>query len=319
MSSSLPPSATLLKKLYIKDKLSTYKIAAILECDPKTIYRYLVKYNIKTRPISKASISKNILLNLYQNKRLSLKQIGNLYGMTASGVLKRMRKHNISMRNSWEINTGVKRPFNGTLKERAYMIGFRLGDLGVRQSSKKTKMILVGSNTTKKEQVKLIKNLFEKYAKVWISKPNPIGVVSVSTILHPSFSFLLPKVDNIEKWIRLNNETMWAFIAGYTDAEGSFGVYNKRGRFRLGSYDKGILSQIVLWFKKHDIKPVLAVERKKTGQNKDFWRITVNEARSLLVLNREFYNRIRHKKRLSDLERIVENINSRLKNGTIQL
>jgi hypothetical protein len=74
-----------------------------------------------------------------------------------------------------------------------------------------------------------------------------------------------------------------------------------------------------LWFKNHGIKPVFAFEKKKPGQNKDFWRITVNEARSLLVLNREFYNRIRHKKRLSDLERVIENINSRLKNGTIQV
>jgi hypothetical protein len=319
MSSSLPPSATLLKKLYIKDKLSTYKIATILECNSKTIHRYLRKYNIKTRPLSKMSINKNVLVNLYQNKYLSLKQIGILYKMTASGILKRMRKFNIPMRNSWETNTGEKLPFNGSPEEKAYITGFRLGDLGIRQSSEKTKMVLVGSNTTKKEQVKLINNLFEKYAKVWISKPNTIGVVSVSTILHPSFSFLLPKIDNIEKWIRRNNETMWAFIAGYTDAEGSFGVYNKRGRFRLGSYDKGILGLIVLWFKNHGIKPVFALERKKPGQNKDFWRITVNEVRSLLVLNREFHNRIRHKKRLSDLETVIENVNSRLKNGTIQL
>ena len=102
---------SLLKKYYIEYKLSTYKIAAILQCDPKTIYRYLKKYNIKTRPVNKPLISKITLLDLYKNKHLSLKQIGNRYDMTASGILKRMRKFNIPMRDSWETNTGVKLPY----------------------------------------------------------------------------------------------------------------------------------------------------------------------------------------------------------------
>jgi len=320
MGSSLSPSATLLKKLYIKDKLSTYKIATILKCDSKTIYRYLIKYNIKTRPISKAPISKNILLNLYQNKRLSLKQIGNLYGMTASGVLKRMRKHNISMRNSWETNTGVKKPFDGTPEEKAYMIGFRLGDLGVRKSSPKTKMILVGTNTTKKEQIELCRHLFGKYSKVWVSKPNIIGVMSFSTILHPSFDFLLPKNDCVEDWIASDNKIMVAFTAGYIDAEGSFGVYNKRAKFRVGSYDKGILKRINTWLKQNKIKSILELERKKkAGQNKDFWRITVNEAKSLLILYGLIFPFMMHRKRKMNFNEVKQNVASRLRSGTIRI
>ena len=181
-------------------------------------------------------------------------------------------------------------------------------------------MIVVGSSTTKKEQVTLIKNLFNKYSKVWISKPNNVGVINVSTILHPSFSFLLPKSINIEKWIVSNDTNMAAFVGGYIDAEGSFGVYNKRSRFRLGSYDNKILKQIHTWLRKFNIKSIYILERqKKVGQNCDFWRITVNEARSLMKLYRIIFSYLKHSKRKADFIKVIKNINLRAQNGTIQL
>lgn len=246
--------------------------------------------------------------------------IGKIYKMTPSGIMKRMKKFNITLREPWITNTGLKKPFTGTLVEKAYLIGFRLGDLGVRKSSNKTQMVKVGSNTTKKEQVELIDKLFKRYSKVWVGKPNNIGVVSISTILHPSFLFLLPKTDNIENWIRTNNKLMAVFVAGYIDAEGSFGIYNGRAKFRIGSYDKKILKQISTWLRKIKIKSVLKLEsKKKISQNKDFWRITVNEAKSLVKLYEIVFPSLKHSKRISDFIKVVKNINSRAQNGTIQL
>jgi hypothetical protein len=312
--------SSLLKKLYTKDKLSTYKIADILKCDPKTIRRYLEKYHIKTRSITKPKISEAKLRNLYEDEEMSLFEIGKVYKMTSSGILKRMRKFHIPMRSSWEVNTAEKKVFSGSQGEKAYLIGFRLGDLGVRKSSDKTQMIKICSNTTKKEQVILINNLFKKYAKVWISKPNNTGVISVSTILHPSFSFLLPKSKKVESWIISNNINTAAFAGGYIDAEGSFGIYDNRAKFRLGSYDKEILKQIHGWFIKNNIKSIFVLEReKKTGQNDDFWRITINEAKSLVKLNKIIFPYLRHIKRKADFTKVMENVNMRAQNGTIQL
>lgn len=309
-----------LNRLYFSQKLSTYKIADLLGCSVKTVTNKMRKYHIVGRPIKKSPIDKQVLITLYKKERLSLKQIGKQYDMTASGILKRMKKSNIPRRSSWESNTGTKKPFNGNTKEKAYMIGFRLGDLGIRQSSKKTKMVLVGSNTTKKDQVILINNLFKKYSKIWISKPNSIGVMSVSTILHPSFNFLLPKKDRIEDWIMSNNKNMCAFTAGYVDAEGSFGIYNKRAKFKVGSYDKGILKQMNNWFRENKIVSIFRLESKKrVGQNKDFWQITVNEARSLLLLRKLIFTYMRHKKRRTNFEEVKQNIVSRLRSGTIRI
>lgn len=311
---------TELHNLYINKQLSTYEIADLLNCDPKTVYYWLKKYNIKTRSVKKEPIQKKILIDLYENQKMSLKEIGLKYHMTPSGIFKRTKKYKINLRNSWDINTGIKKPFTGNLEEKAYMIGFRLGDLGVRESSPRTKMILIGTNTTKEEQIELVRNLFKKYSKVWISKPNKIGVMSFSTILHPSFSFLLPKIDTIENWIMANRHTTIAFIAGYIDAEGSFGIYNKRAKFRIGSYDKGILKQIHNWLRQNQIKSIFVLERKrKIGQNKDFWRITINDSKSLHVLYQLLHSSLRHKKRRKDFDKVVKNIFLRVKNGTIRI
>lgn len=178
----------------------------------------------------------------------------------------------------------------------------------------------MNSNTTKAEQAELIRGLFRKYSDVWISKPNARGVISTSTILHPSFSFLLPKNDLVEEWIKKDERYMSAFIAGYVDAEGSFGVYRNRARFRLGSYDKNILNEIVCWLERHGIKTPFLLERtRREKQNHDFWRLAVNEGISLLRLFSLIYPHMKHKKRKADFIKAKENVISRSHDGTIQI
>ena len=43
---------------YVVERLSTYKIAKMLECSSTTIYYYLRKYNVSTRTISEAQIGR---------------------------------------------------------------------------------------------------------------------------------------------------------------------------------------------------------------------------------------------------------------------
>lgn len=307
--------------LYRIRKLSTYKIAKIVGCTVKTIVKKMDKFGINRRENKKVPIDKKSLLNLYQTRRYSLKKIGSIYGITPSAVFRKFQKNHIKLRNSWETNTKYKKkPFTGTNQEKAYLIGFRLGDLGVRQQSKLTQTIIVGCNTTKKEQVRLIETLFSKYSHVWVSRPNNIGVICTSVLLDPSFSFLIPKNDFIETWILQNHLYTASFTAGYTDAEGNIGVYDKRARYRLGSYDKGILKQIDAWFRKNGIRSILRLDReKKKGQNQDFWRITVNQAKSLLKIYKLVFPYMKHGKRVSDFTKAKQNIDLRLQNGTIRI
>lgn len=266
-------------------------------------------------------ISKHTLEDLYIKQQLSLIQIGKLHNLTASGVLRKMRKFNIVMRPFWTSRVSIRQPFDGSDIEKSYLIGFRLGDLGIRQKSQLSRYIRVGCNTTKIEQAELINDLFSKYSKVSIGKPSPRNVISVSTILHSSFEFLLPKRDLIEPWIISEPKNILAFMAGYIDAEGSFGVYQNRARFRIGSYDVGILQQFFTTLINLDIKAKLSLEMAKTPVgarnitrklNCDFWRLSINEKESLLNFSNLIIPFLKHKKRIADLKRAKLNAELRM-------
>ena len=305
-----------LKDLYTKKKLSAYKVAKLYNCSPKTIYHKLKEFGIVIRPLKRLSIKRDKLYDLYFNKRLSLATISKLYGCNPVAIFKKMKKHKLSCRTSWEANEKhLKYNFSGNLDEKAYLLGFRAGDLGVRKTSKITGTIHIACNSTKLAQIQLIESLFKKYGPVWISKPNKRGVQSVDTLVNSSFSFLLPKEDKIDSWILKNKEYFIAYLAGYTDAEGSIGIYDNRAKFRIGTYDIGILREITKNLNNQGIKAILKLERKKeTGKlNGDFWRITINEKNSLTFLFHLIRPHLKHSDRIKAMEKATKNIKDRNK------
>jgi len=54
-----------LRELYCNKMLSTYKIAVMYDCDPKTVYRYLKLNNIPTRPRRRIVLTRGTLHRLY--------------------------------------------------------------------------------------------------------------------------------------------------------------------------------------------------------------------------------------------------------------
>lgn len=308
-----------LEEFYTERKLSTYKIAKLYNCDPKTIYHKLKELGIRIRPHKKIEISEIKLKNLYFNKSLSLVTIGKLYNCNQVSILNKMKKYGFSRRKTWETNEKhPKYNFSGNPLEKSYLLGFRAGDLGVRQTSKRTGNIHVGCNSTKSAQIQLIKNLFKNYGPIWISKPNNKGVQSIDTLLNSSFSFLLPKKDKIHKWILEDKNCFSTYLAGYTDAEGNIGIYDGRARFRIGSYDIGILKDITNKLIKQGIRAILRLEspagvidKRGVIHRGNFWRITISEKNSLLSLFKLIGIYLRHSDRIKAMEKAIKNIKER--------
>lgn len=143
--------------LYIERGLSSRQIAEIYRCSKSTIAAHLNKSGIKLRNHSeskklhpnpdKYKIPYKKLVDLYNNKKLSTYQIANLFHCSPNAILGKLKKTNIprrtlsesvSLTNATrvvkiaEANTRYpKIDFNGSLEDKAYMIGFRLGDLNV--------------------------------------------------------------------------------------------------------------------------------------------------------------------------------------------
>ncbi|MBU4204674.1 LAGLIDADG family homing endonuclease [Patescibacteria group bacterium] len=306
-----------LKKLYTKQKLSAYKIAKIYLCGSGTSYRYLRLYKIKTRPLKRIQITKNQLEKLYLKKKLSLSKIANIHKCCPAVILDKMRRYKIPRRTISETSTRhIKSDFSGKLDEKAYMIGFRIGDLGVR---KDYNLINIGCGTTKEDQVELIKTVFGPFGPIYVGNKDKRGAVHVGCSLNSSFSFLLPKYNLIPKWILRNKKNFFSFLAGYTDAEGNIGFCGRRAKFRIRSYDKEVLRDINKKLNRFNIKSLFRLDKKSgidkrgVSRHKDSWAVIVNERKSLLKLFNYLKPLIKHKKRKKDLLNGLKNVIFRLK------
>lgn len=314
---------TLLRKLYITMKLSIKQIAFILSFNVATVHRKLHRYNIKARPVGKKriNITRPKLLFL-KEKGFSVKEIAQHFNCNQYTIRRKMDEYGISYRIKGKSITHYnKKNFSRNLFEAAYLIGFGLGDLTIK---KEGHLIHMKLSTTRIEQMKLFKKLFSKYTFVRTSKKDKQGARRLDCYLNDTFDFLLVKKDYIPSWICSNNNYLVAFAAGYIDAEGSFGINQRRARFQIGSYDKNILHQIHRWLIDEKINSRLRLISKK-GElrpagyhfNNDLWRLNVNEAQSLIKFINIIKPFISHTKRIKDINIVLDNIKLRERNGTI--
>lgn len=267
-------------------------------------------------------IPKEDLIRLYYIEKKSKYKIGDIYGCSFSTVLNIMRDYGMKPLSRSLIQSKYsKNKFDGSRETRAYMVGFRLGDLNVYQTSKKSTVIVVRCHTTNQDQVDVINNLFSKYGQVSISVSPRDSSFNINCFLDDSFAFLLPKQDRVPDWIKKNSKFSTAFVAGYIDAEGNIGVYDGRARFKIDSYDKNIILFIFNWLKDNNLicqepkkiadKGYVYNKSKGYKYNNDLWRLRISKKE---VLN-SFFNIIKpylkHQKRISDLNKSLHNINER--------
>ena len=317
----IPITKEKLYEMYIKQKLSTQKISKILGIGSCTVYYKLKEFGIPSRPKNIVKINKEKLKELYHNKNLSCTEIGKMYNCNRVTIFNKLKKQGVKTKSLSIANTIYpKKRFEGNDELKAYMIGFRLGDLNVKAKDNES-TILVKSSTTKKEQYDLIKKIFGGYGHFRVShKP---GFYSIWCNLDSSFSFLIPKNDSIEKWILDNHKYFFAFLAGYADAEANISISQGRARFRVRTYDKHILFQAYQKLNHLGINAKYGLSREKgicSGRksNEDCWGISVNSKESLLKLFEGIRPYIQHKKRLNDLILAEKNVLERNKKYKVE-
>ncbi len=309
--------------LYVDQKLSSDTIARRLACNHVTILNYLKKYGIPRRSRlgnrKPVIVAKEILLDFYSNKKLTQKQIAQRFGHSRFGIQRWMKIYGIKSRSDSESHTKYpKKNFSGDLLEKAYMIGFRLGDLNVY---KVHELVQARCSTTKKAQVQLINGLFNRYCNVHVWKAKR-GTFEIVALLNESFNFLLPKQDSIEDWILLKKDLFLAFLAGYSDAEGCILIRksnqgNKRpfAGFELATYDKNIIREIGRQLDKLGLVSPEAfvtsragIDKRGVRRNKDCWRISIYRKESLWKLLNLLEPFMKHSDRLRALSKAKENI-----------
>lgn len=275
----------------------------------------------------KIVILKEVLSDLYHSKRYSPARIGRIYNCDGVTVRSRLKELHIPLRTPSQARTRYKRvDFDGSDDEKAYIIGFRTGDLNVYVPRGASETVIVRCHTTVKVQNDLFVKLFEKYGKVTVSVAQNGRNMNANCYLNKSFSFLLPKYnDTTRVWLSKDDLRMRAFVAGYIDAEGSFRMNQGKARFKIDSYDIEVLRDTNIFLNALKITTKFRPIGRRGDSNgqgglwkHDLWRLTINEASSLEKCIRELLPYLRHKNRIHDAKESLRNIKQRRHNGTIK-
>jgi len=266
------------------------------------------------------NLTRESLEELYINKRLSTWKIAEILGCARSTVYAKAISFKIPVRTRAESHIIYPRKdFSGDLIEKAYLIGFRIGDLRVRKFYKNSETIKLDCASTKAEQINLIKNLFFNYGRVWISKPNKHGAIQIECFLNTTFNFLLSKEP--AKLILRSKKYFFAFLAGFTDAEGSIFISRKQNQaaYALGNYNLPLLKAIKTYLNKHSIKTPKLGYSKRQGllashgyrYNHDYWTLTISRKKDLIKLFDLLSPNLKHKNRIKQMKKAIKNIEER--------
>lgn len=323
-----------LKKLYWEKNLNTLKIGRIFNCAQRTIQIRMRELNIPLRPqYNKLTIPKKELFQLYIKQRLSSRKIAKIYNCAYSTIDSKKRKFGFPIRTLANAHiTTDRKPFSGNKIEKAYLLGLAFGDLRVRKIYQNSETIHIDCGSTKMDQIRLIEPLFKKYGRVWISKPNKENKIQIECSVDLSFKFLLENnKGKMPQWILEKKEFFAAFLAGFTDAEGSIFISNGMASYALANYNHHLLNQIYHHLNRLniDLKPP-KVGRKKGAQfinkgkmyktNGNYWVLSVNKKSSLIKLFNLIKPYIKHAKRENDIKRALLNIKERnIKFGNLNM
>lgn len=251
------PTREELAGLYLKRKLSIHQIAEVTGFSRRSVARWIAKDGViplRTRDENRELLrkhplpDKNTLFQLYWAGRLSLSQIGQKLGASEFWVWKLMKTYGIPRRTSAE--AGIEFPkaqFSGDPIERAYLIGFRTGDL---HSTLDGSQVRIGTTTTHPAMWDLVSSSFGKYGRVSRTPSKHLDGFqwSIFGYLDKSFGFLLNKPVRIPKEILTSQTLFLNFLSGYVDAEGNLRVFSDEDQtavsFRINSEDEGVLRDI---------------------------------------------------------------------------
>lgn len=310
-----------LRDFYLNQKRSAKQIAKHYGYSVKVIQSRLHSFGIPMRTISEArrvgrvEIPEDDLRELYLQQKVSTVQIAERYGSNPATVARQISAFGIPLRTlseaklvQFKIEEEFK-DFGGDLLEKAYLIGFRTGDLHVVKRAKGNGVIRVACGTSRIEQVELIKNLFAPYGHINVTEQQQLGhrLYQVNCSLNKSFSFLLERCHQVPNWILESDDYFSSFFAGYVDAEGTFSVRKQKnyptGIFGIATTDKGIIEQSRESLIALGISCTNLYLTRKIGR-KDVYAFQVAAKESLRRLIALLSPYVRHSKRREDMQRV---------------
>lgn len=291
-----------------------------LEKNKKLLLTFRILFGYDEIMPLRLDIPEKVLKELYLDQCQSSRKIAKLYHCAYSTIDRKIHLAGFPIRNLAQAHIIYPRKdFSGNLTEKAYLIGFRIGDLRVRKFYKNSETIKVDCGSTKVEQINLIQSLFSLYGRVWLGRPNKQGATQIECFLNTSFNFLLAK--EVPKWIFGIKKYFFSFLAGFTDAEGTIFISRKQNLavYALGNYDLILLQTLKSYLEKYNIMvPKLKFSKRKGllashgyRYNHDYWTLAVSKKSDLIKLFNLMGPNLKHQKRIRQMKIAIENIEER--------
>lgn len=260
------------------------------------------------------------LRELYINQRLSPRKIAKILGYAYSTIDKKIHLAKLPIRNLAQSHIIYPQSdFDGNAKEKAYLIGLRIGDLRVRKFYKNSETLIIDCASTKEDQINLISNIFSPYGRVWISKPNKRGCRQIQCHVNMTFDFLVAKEE--ARWIYDDKLTFFSFLAGFIDAEGSVFISRNHAVLSIGNYNLHLLSKIKSVLLKYVILSHKITRSRRQGliashgyrYNHDYWTLVVSRKADLYKLLTFLSPYLKHENKIRRLGLAIRNIEERNK------
>jgi intein-encoded DNA endonuclease-like protein len=230
-----PPKKDDLERMYLVEKLSAAKIAAVygLKYKNPKVAESTVLYQLKRNGISRREATEHVrkirpeMVDEWARRYETGESLKQIAGGAVSPVTVwlHLRKRGLRLRDKVEAQIKAttkhaRKPFDESQFQVAYLLGFSRGDLNV---STHGRAVRVKTATTHPLMVEHIRNLFGPYGHVSLS-PRLSGLAgyewNIQVDLDNSFLFLFEHRKVLPRWVFAGRFFRY-FLAGFFDAEGS--------------------------------------------------------------------------------------------------
>ena len=237
-----PPKKEELEHLYLARRLSAMKISRVYGLkypNPKSgesmILWYLRKFGIQRRDPAEhiRKITEEMVdawVRRYEAGE-SLKAIAG-ESVVPVTVFNHLKRRGIQLRDKVEaqikaVTKHQRKPFSEKDEERAYLSGFRAGDLNVVRHGR---AVRVRTGTTHPWMATLFQELFHRYGYVHMypkAAPHSGYEWNLESDLDGSFEFLMLELSEVPGEFANEPRLFHSFLAGFFDAEGSLYLHRK--------------------------------------------------------------------------------------------
>ena len=295
-----PPKKEELELLYLARRLSAMKISRVYRLkypNPKSgesmVLWYLKKFGIQRRdPAEHIRKVTEEMVDEWARRYEAGESLKKIAGEDVDSVTVfiHLKKRGIQLRDKVEaqieaVTKYQRMPFSGNDEERAYLSGFRVGDLDVVRHGR---AVRVRTSTTHPRMSELFHGLFDCYGYVH-SYPRRAPVTgyewSLEADLDGSFEFLLLGLSEVPKEFATKPRLFNSFLAGFFDAEGCLYFHRKASgssfEIHISNVNLRLLTSITEILLRLNYNPKLVVHSQNSERlgwvhsTSQLWRIMI--------------------------------------------